>query len=177
MRSFLVANQGQVLKGQAEGVPADERLGPGLNCRKGDILGTLAECEDGSLGGIFSSQVIEHLPPDYLERLLELAFFKLAPSGTIVLETVNPTSVFALVRIYYLDMSHQRPVHPEALKFLLESAGFEDVEIRYSAPLGDERLQDMPTEDERSEVLNRNIDKLNDLLFAPSNFAAIGLKK
>jgi O-antigen chain-terminating methyltransferase len=152
-------------------------LDKGLRCQKGDILETLAELMDGSLSGIFSSQVIEHLPPVYLQKLLGLAQRKLAPSGAIVLETINPVSVFALVQIYYLDLSHRNPVHPQALKFMLEAAGFENVEIKYSSALDRERLQNLPGADERTAVLNRNIDNLNDLLFAPANFAAIARRK
>jgi len=153
---------------------ADICLEKGLNCAKGDLLETLSARPDGSLDGIFSSQVIEHLPPAYLKKMVEISRAKLAPGGVIVLETVNPTSVFALVRIYFLDPTHQRPVHPHALKFLLESSGFEGVEIQYSAELGAERLQAVPAADEASSVLNRNIDRLNELLYAPTNYAAIG---
>jgi O-antigen chain-terminating methyltransferase len=151
-------------------------LEKGLDCQKGDILEKLAEHEDGSLSGIFSSQVIEHLPPSYLKRLLELAYFKLAPSSCIVLETINPVSVFSLVEIYFLDLSHQRPIHPQTIKFLMESTGFEEVEIIYSSPVEKERLQDLPGSDEAATILNQNIDKLNKLLYAPSNYAAIGKK-
>ena len=149
----------------------------GLNCQKADILEKLAEYEDGSLGGLFSSQVIEHLTPDYLKRMIELAYFKLAPSSYIVLETINPTSVFSLVQIFNLDLSHQKPIHPQTLQFLLESAGFDAVEIRYSSPLEQERLQDLPQTDENSVILNQNIDKLNKLLYDSPNYAALGLKK
>ncbi len=148
----------------------------GLECRSGDILETLASYPDGSLGGIFSSQVVEHLRPDYLRRTIDLAFSKLAPSGHIVLETLNPTSVFALVHVYFLDITHQQPIHPRALEFLLESAGFQEVEIRYSSTLDDEVLQALPPESEGSALLNRNLDKLNQLLFSPVNYAAIGRK-
>jgi len=151
-------------------------LDKGLPCQKGDILEKLAECKDGSFSGIFSSQVIEHLPPAYLRRMVELCYFKLDPSGVIVLETINPTSVFALVQIYYLDLSHQKPVHPQALKFLLESAGFEEVEIKYSSPLEEERLQNLPGANESASILNRNIDHLNELLYASPNYAAIAKK-
>lgn len=151
-------------------------LEKGLDCQKGDMLEKLADHEDGSLSGIFSSQVIEHLPPSYLKRLLELAYFKLAPSSCIVLETINPVSVFSLVEIYFLDLSHQKPIHPQAIKFLMESTGFEEVEIIYSSPVEKERLQDLPGSDEAATILNQNIDKLNKLLYAPSNYAAIGKK-
>jgi O-antigen chain-terminating methyltransferase len=148
----------------------------GLRCLKGDLLEKLAEYEDNSLGGIFCSQVAEHLPPPYLRRMVELSYFKLAPSSHLVLETVNPTSVFSLVQIYFLDISHQTPVHPQALKFLLESSGFEKVEIQFSAPLEKERLQELPAADDISFILNQNIDKLNKLLYAPANYVVIGLK-
>ena len=167
---------------EAEGIDINEQMidicrERGLSCSKADILDKLMEIDRDSLGGIFSSQVIEHMPPDYLKRVIELAFHKLAPSSYIVLETVNPTSVFALVQIYYLDLSHQKPIHPQALKFLLENAGFEDVEIKYSSELEEEKLQELPLSDEGSTITNRNVDKLNKLLYASSNYAAIGLKK
>jgi SAM-dependent methyltransferase len=148
-----------------------------LDCQKKDILQALAEIEDNSLGGIFSSQVVEHLSPEYLKRMIELAFLKIAPGGRIVLETINPASVFALVEIYFLDLSHEKPLHPQALRFLLESSGFEEVEIKYSAPMQEEQLQNLPGSDEMSSLLNRNIDSLNKLLYAPPNYAAIGLKR
>lgn len=166
----------------AEGIDLNEQMidicrDKGLNCRKADILATLGQQVDGSLGGIFSSQVIEHLPPDYLSRMIELAYIKLAPSSYIVLETVNPLSLFALVQIYFLDLTHQQPVHPQALKFLLECSGFESVEIKYSGQLDQERLQELPGRDETACIHNANIDKLNELLYAPPNYAAIAQKK
>ncbi len=151
-------------------------LDKGLRCEKGDLLEKLAGWAEGSLAGIFSSQVIEHLQPAYLKKLIELSHRKLAPSGVIILETVNPTSVFALVQIYHLDISHRNPVHPQALKFMLEASGFEGVVIRYSSPLETQRLQNLPGADERTAILNRNIDSLNELLFAPANYAAFGAR-
>jgi len=145
----------------------------GLDCEKGDLLEKLAAEPDGSLAGIFSSQVIEHLTTDQLRRLVDLARRKVGRGGVLVLETVNPLSVFALVQIFYLDSTHQKPVHPQAPKFLLEDAGFEEVEIKFSAPLEGERLRDLPPADDRAAILNENIDRLNALLFAPAQYAAI----
>jgi SAM-dependent methyltransferase len=166
----------------AEGIDLNEQMveicrDKGLACRQADILDTLMEQDDGSLGGIFSSQVIEHLTPDYLGRMIELSYLKLAPSSPIILETVNPLSLFALVQIYFLDMTHQQPIHPQALKFLLECNGFENIEIKYSGQLEQERLQELPGRNETDCILNANIDKLNELLFAPPNYAAIATKK
>ncbi len=166
---------------EAEGIDINTEMveicrDKGLRCLIGDLLEKLADYEDNSLGGIFCSQVAEHLPPPYLRRMVELSYFKLAPSSYLVLETINPTSVFSLVQIYFLDMSHQKPIHPQALKFLLESSGFEGVETKYSAPLEKEKLQELPGADEITTILNQNIDKLNKLLYAPANYTVIGLK-
>jgi SAM-dependent methyltransferase len=151
-------------------------LDKGLDCRQGDLLEELAARPDGTLDGIFSSQVIEHLLPEAIRRLVELAYQKLRPGGTLVLETINPLSVFALVHIYFLDMSHRTPVHPLALRFLLETAGFASVEIRYPPSPQEERLRPLPPTDESVAILNRNIDTLNELLFAAPNYAALGKK-
>src|SRR4030043_33257 len=118
---------------------------------------------------------------EFLELLreegIEVSRLKIAPGGTLVLETVNPLSVFALVQVYYLDLSHRNPIHPQALKFMLEASGFEDVEIKFSSPLEKERLQPLPGADERTVILNRNIDSLNELLFGPVNYAAVARRR
>lgn len=167
---------------EAQGIEINEQMAEichdkGLDCRKGDILDALVQVEDNTLGGIFCSQVIEHLPAPYLKRLIELAYHKLKPERHIILETLNPASVFTLVQIYFLDPTHQMPVHPQTLKFFLESSGFEDVRIQYSASLEEEQLHTLPGSDEITAIMNRNIDNLNKVLYASPNYAAIALKK
>ncbi|MBM3284247.1 MAG: class I SAM-dependent methyltransferase [Candidatus Aminicenantes bacterium] len=166
----------------AEGVDSNSQmveacLDKGLRCHKGDLLEWLEGRPDGSLDGIFSSQVIEHLEPSTLKKLVETGYKKLAPSGIFILETINPASVFALVEIYFLDLSHQRPIHPRALQFLLEATGFEDVEIKYAETLEREKLETLPGTDGLAVSLNQNLDRLNALLYAPPNYAAIARRK
>jgi len=167
---------------EGSGVDGNGRMveicrGKGLDVRKADLLEALAARPDGSLDGVFSSQVIEHLPPAALKRLVELAQAKLAAGGVLVLETVNPTSVFALVHIYFLDMTHQRPVHPQALAYLLESSGFADVAIEETGDMAPVRLEPVPAADSAAAALNRDIDRLNALLYAAPNYAAVGVRR
>ncbi|MDD8025111.1 MAG: class I SAM-dependent methyltransferase [Acidobacteriota bacterium] len=150
--------------------------GQGLNAERADILEALAGRDDASLDGVFAAQVIEHLPPPALERLVELAFAKLAPGGVLILETVNPTSVFALVHAFYADLTHRLPVHPETLRFLAEAVGFGKTEIIFSGRIEAERLRPVPGTDEANLVLNQDIDKLNRLLFGSPNYAAVARK-
>jgi len=148
----------------------------GLKCIKSDILQHLVSLEDESLGGIFSAQVIEHLPPKYLIELIRKSYFKLKKNCYLVLETINPTSLFSLINTFFLDLSHQKPIHPQTLKFLFEISGFEEVEIKYFATLDEEKLQEISGKDEDSTIINQNFDKLNKLLFAPADYAVIGKK-
>lgn len=98
------------LKGHSEVVQAD-----GL-----DYLEAL---EDGSLGGVFSAQVIEHLPYESLLRLLSLVRRKLDEDGILIAETVNPHSPAAL-KTFWVDPTHQHPIFPEVALQLCRSAGF-----------------------------------------------------
>ena len=86
--------------------------------------------DDGSLGGVFAAQLLEHLPPPALVRLLELAARKLRPGGVFVAETINPLSPLAL-RNYFADLTHAQPLVPETLELLARQAGFAEVEKRF----------------------------------------------
>ena len=73
--------------------------------------------------GSSPAQVVEHLPPAALFRLLELAAAKLRPGGLLVAETINPLSPLAL-RTYFADLTHAQPLVPETLALLARQAGF-----------------------------------------------------
>ena len=67
---------------------------------------------DGSLGTIFSAQVIEHLPHEQLRRLLELSLRKLAPGGLFIAETVSPHRISSL-KTFWVDLDPAAPDLPE----------------------------------------------------------------
>src|SRR5436190_16542232 len=62
----------------------------GLDVVEADARAHLQSLPDASLGGVFSSQVVEHLEPSYLIELLPIIFKKLLPGAPLVLETINP---------------------------------------------------------------------------------------
>ena len=62
----------------------------GFDVTRTDALSYLEAQPDGSIGGLFAAQVVEHLEPQYLNTLLDVAFGKLRPGAPIVLETINP---------------------------------------------------------------------------------------
>jgi len=148
----------------------------GLKCQKCDALHYLRQKEDDSLGGIFSAQVIEHLQPEYLRDVVLESFRVLEKGGPMVLETVNPLSLFALSNIYFLDVTHQRPLHPEYMRYLLESSGFDGVNIIYSEELDEERLVAVSPDSPSAMEFNTNVDKLNKLLYSSPAYAVTGVK-
>jgi SAM-dependent methyltransferase len=155
--------------------------GKGLDADAGDAVTYLRGLPDASLGGLFAAQVVEHLEPRYLARLLDAAFEKLRPGAPIVLETINPACWFAFFESYIRDLTHVRPVHPDTLKYLLVATGFQHVEIRYRAPYPEgEKLQKVAAAAPQAaladlvETLNANVEKINRLLFTYLDYAAIG---
>ena len=152
--------------------------GKGLDASRADALSYLGGLPDGSLGGLFAAQVVEHLEPAYLTRLLEAAFDKLRPGAPIVLETINPACWFAFFESYIRDITHVRPLHPDTLKFLLVASGFNQIDIRYRVPYPEhEKLQAIGTgaiPADAVETLNANVKKLNQLLFTYLDYAAVG---
>ncbi len=150
----------------------------GLDAWEADALTYLRAQPDGSLGGLFAAQVVEHLEPRYLTSLLDAAFDKLRPGSTIVLETINPACWFAFFESYIRDITHVRPIHPDTLTYLLIATGFQHVEVRYRAPYPEhEKLQRLAPHGPLGDVvdtLNANVDRINRLLFTWLDYAAVG---
>jgi SAM-dependent methyltransferase len=96
----------------------------GLDVEQGDVNEHLAGLPDGSLGTIFSAQVIEHLPHEELRRLLALSLRKLAPGGLFIAETVNPHRISSL-KTFWVDLTHQHPIFPEVALAICAIAGFQ----------------------------------------------------
>lgn len=149
----------------------------GLPCSKHEALAFLMEKESQSIGSIFSAQVIEHMDPEYLKKVIAEAHRVLKNNGPILLETVNPLSLFALSNIYFLDVTHQKPLHPEYMRYLMESCGFSDVEIIYPEELPEEKLEEIPPTEGLARIFNTNVDKLNKIIFSSPVYAAKGIKR
>jgi SAM-dependent methyltransferase len=151
----------------------------GLDVRREDLLDHLASVPEGSLGGIFCAQVLEHLDPADVIRFFDLAWVALADGGVLVVETLNPRSLATFTNALYVDLGHLRPLHPYTLTFLAEGAGFVDVHVRYSSPVPPEgRLKKLPaTEDAALQplvtLLNENLHQIDELLYGPQDFAVV----
>jgi O-antigen chain-terminating methyltransferase len=153
----------------------------GLEVAVGDLIGHLAGLPDASLGGIFAAQVVEHMDTGALVAFVRLAHAKLAPGGRLVAETINPTCLATFSGAFYLDLTHTRPVHPEALRFLLEGTGFRDVALEFTSPFpADMKLQFIDlarwihdVDRDFVRMVNDNFGRLNGLIYSHQDYAAI----
>jgi SAM-dependent methyltransferase len=155
----------------------------GLTAEHGDLFAVLAAAAPESLGGVVSFHVIEHLPADSLDRLVRLAWRALKPNGVLILETPNPLSLVVAARNFWIDPTHQRPVHPDTLEFLYRLAGFDPVERLDLRPFPAEaRLPEIQLEElaESARPLAHRVnelrDRLDDLLFGAQDYAIVGTK-
>jgi SAM-dependent methyltransferase len=156
---------------EAKGVDVDADMvayarGEGLEVEHTGAVEYLESLADGSLGGIFAAQLLEHLPASTVVRLLELAAAKLRPGGLFVAETINPLSPLAL-RNYFADLTHAQPLVPETLELLARQAGFASVETRFLNEPEEKLVEpDDPT-------IAANVRRLNELLFGPLDYAIV----
>jgi len=179
----------QEVKRQARGIDVNPAMvatcrAAGLDVVRAEALAYLDGLPDDSLGGIFCAQVIEHLTSEAFVALVRLAHTKLRPGGVLLCETPNPGSLSVFSGPFYLDLTHIKPIHSEAARFVLDAASFQDVEIRYVNPHPFEvTLQHIkpywymrPYEEEFLQALNENFARVNRVLWGPQDYAVIGRK-
>ncbi len=184
----LLRDEGIAARGVDLNAEAVERCrARGLEAARADALAYLRALADESIGGLFSAQVVEHLEADYLMQMLGNAHRALRPGSRIVLETINPASWTAFFSAYVRDITHRHPLHPETLAYLLRASGFVDVAIVYRAPVPDAAKLQRAAVDESvaatpagkavcmlADTLNQHADRLNGLMFAEQDYAAVG---
>ena len=156
----------------------------GLDVTEGDLFEHLAAVPRESLGAVVSFHVIEHLPAALLERLVALAFAALRPGGVLILETPSPLSLVVAARNFWLDPTHQRPVHPSYLADLARRQGFDELEVLPLRPFPPEqRLPEVPLDAIGAELhpladrVNRLRDRLDDLLFGSQDYGLVARKR
>jgi O-antigen chain-terminating methyltransferase len=151
-----------------------------LDVEQGDALSYLERQHDASVGGITAIQVVEHFEPAYLVRFLDAAFHKMKPGAPLVLETINAACWMAFFETYLRDLTHQRPLHPDTLRYLVEASGFSSVDVRFRQPVSaGDRLGTVEPGNlaggmaEIAAAVNDHASKLNARLFSSMDYAVI----
>lgn len=128
--------------------------------------------------GIFAGQVVEHISVNQIIELCAVAYEKLTNGSYLIMETPNPKSLAIYTEAFYQDPSHNKPVHPETLKYLVEKRGFSDVQILYTEgsrlPYHIPKLSD--DNDEREHEFDLAMQRIEDLLYGSQDYAIIAKK-
>ena len=96
----------------------------------GNGISYLHEQQEGSIGAVFSAQVIEHLEYEDLVRFHEEAYRALQSGGVLIAETVNPHSIRAF-KSFWTDLTHRVPIFPEVAVMLCLAAGFSEAHVLF----------------------------------------------
>jgi 2-polyprenyl-3-methyl-5-hydroxy-6-metoxy-1,4-benzoquinol methylase len=126
---------------EATGVDLDDSMldrarAAGHSVTLGDAVDYLRSLPERSLGSVVSIEVVEHLDLPTLRALFAEAARVLEPGGRLVAETVNPHSPAAL-KTFWLDLTHVRPLYPEALLLLAKETGFSEGSVVFPHGSGD----------------------------------------
>jgi SAM-dependent methyltransferase len=118
----------------AQGVDLDEGMldacrDIGLKVWLADALEYLKQQPDESQSVVSAFHLVEHIPFDDLQILVEESLRVLKPAGLLILETPNPENIVVGSSSFYLDPTHHNPIPPTLLSFLPEYYGFEKVKI------------------------------------------------
>lgn len=138
----------------------------GLEVVEADMLAHLRGLPDESAGLITGFHIIEHVSIDALVSLLDEALRVLRPGGAVIFETPNPENVLVGSNFFYLDPTHHHPLPSELMQFLVESRGFQRIEVLNLHPWDTGRVAG---EGELAE-------RFNGFFFGPMDYAILGWK-
>lgn len=159
-------NEDMVLYCQENGLPVE--LAEGLEYLK--------NVNKAEFDGIFAAQVIEHLEPHEIVQLIRLSYERLKKNGVLIIETINPQCLSAVVDGFYIDLTHKTPIHPLTLKFILETEGFRNIEVSYFSNMKEKFPAIRSSSIDNLEEVNEAINRLNNLLFGQREYAIIATK-
>ena len=147
-------------------VQVEECRNRGLNVSEEDFIIHLRGLADASAGAVTGFHIIEHVSLDVLITLVSEVMRVLRPGGVVIFETPNPENVLVGSQYFYLDPTHRHPLPSELMEFLLDSRGFDKIEILNLHPWDSAKLA------EDNELTAR----FNTYFYGPMDYAIVGRK-
>lgn len=155
-----------------------------LNFVNKDAISYLKEVPDESISSIVAIQVVEHLGISNLREFLKESYRALKKGGSILLETVNVSSLVTFSNNFYKDPTHKFPLHSDTLSYLTNIEGFSIKNVLKLSPYPKQSLFKEIAIDENVspylenylEKYNENIGKLNDVLYGFQDYCVVAKK-
>lgn len=136
----------------------------GLDAEENDALTYLSSKKTNSFAAITGFHIVEHIPFEVLMKIFEESYRTITPGGFALFETPNPEALTVGANTFYLDPSHQRPIPPKLLAFMLESVGF----VPEIIPLHRVRPE--------LKTNNKPLSELYESLYGPGDYAVVARK-
>ncbi len=128
-----------------------------------DLLEFLRSVEERSLGAVTMFQVVEHLPLPVLLDALSHCARALVPGGVLIAETPNALNLSVASSTFWIDPTHQKPLHPEFLKFCAQQVGFAHVDGWF--------VNELAEPDDT--IIDPNVRRLVQMVDGPGDFTMI----
>ena len=136
-----------------------KKTGLDVHCTEG--LNYLQAQPSHSHAAITGFHIVEHLPLQTLLLLFDECFRVLSPGGVVIFETPNPENLVTGACDFYLDPTHQKPIPPLTLSFLIEARGGRDAQIIRCHPNDNAKTDDAT---------------VNSYLFGPRDYSVLAWK-
>lgn len=130
---------------------------------QGDLVAYLHSARESSAGAITMFQVVEHLPFPVLVDVISECARVLRPGGLLIAETPNALNLSVAASTFWLDPTHERPLHPELLKFIAKQVGFAKIDGWFL-----NELHPRPNPDGSAAI-----DRLLEMIDGPGDFSLL----
>ncbi|MEO6760871.1 MAG: methyltransferase domain-containing protein [Candidatus Saccharimonadales bacterium] len=134
----------------------------GFKAVESDALTYLKSQKTNSIVAITGFHIVEHIPFEPLMKVFEECYRTVIPGGFTLFETPNPQALTVGANTFYLDPSHQRPIPPPLLEFMLKSVGFKTSIITLH------RVKP------KIKHPDSNLVEIYEALYGPGDYAVIG---
>src|SRR5574344_44635 len=101
----------------------------GFDVKLQDAIESIKSLDDSSVELISGFHIVEHIPFEDIQTLVQEALRVLTPAGLLILETPNPENIQVATSGFYIDPTHTRPIPSQLLSFLPEYYGFKRTKI------------------------------------------------
>ncbi|MCT7507776.1 methyltransferase domain-containing protein [Aliarcobacter cryaerophilus] len=119
---------------EAQGIDLDEGMlqactQRGFNVKRQDAIEALRNLDDASISVVSGFHIVEHLPFEVLQTLVQESLRVLKPGGILIMETPNPENIKIGTENFYMDPTHIKPIPSQLLAFLPEHYGFSRTKV------------------------------------------------
>jgi hypothetical protein len=154
---------------------ADEAGVAGLEVREAEVLDHLRLVPGDALGGLVLTGCVDRLDLGAQLALLDHAHRVLGSGGTVAIVTQVATPATSAAARTLSDLAPGRPLHPDTWAHLLATNGFTGVQV--IAGDATRVFEPVPGDDDTTAAINRNFERLEQLLAGPTSAAIVGRRE